>query len=90
MRSPARTTAVPNRSPGRRVSRSTGPLTLTAAMTVPDPSRTGALTEAAPGSRSSTLSIHPARESGRPASTRPAEPTSIGSRLPSGTIHRNA
>ena len=61
IRAAASTTWAPKRSPGRRVSRSTGPLTLTAATTVASPARTGALTDATPASRSSTLATQPAR-----------------------------
>jgi len=48
----------------------TGPLTLTAATTDPSLPATGADTEATPGSRSSTLSVHPGEPS--PARIRPA------------------
>src|SRR5262245_23667091 len=52
-------TIAASRLPGREPSRSEGPLTLTAASTLPDRSRTGALTLATPASRSPTLSAHP-------------------------------
>ncbi len=79
-------TVVPQRSPGFRVSRSTGPDTLTAAMIAPSPSRTAADTDATPASRSSMLSTQPA-EVCSPLSTRPAEPRPNGNSTPSGTIH---
>ena len=72
--------------------RSTGPDTDTEATTLPPcdaGERTGALTEATPRSRSSTLSAHPLRRaSGSSRSTLPAEPRSIGSTAPTGTIVR--
>ena len=74
-------------SPGARLSRSTGRSRSIAATTTLAPSTTGALTEATPGSRSSTLSTQPPGVT--PRSTRPAEPTSSGSSAPSGTIQRS-
>src|SRR4051794_14450851 len=47
--------------PGVRDSRSIGPLTLTAATTLPPGPRTGAETEATPASRSATLWAQPRR-----------------------------
>ncbi len=64
----AATTAPPKRAPGCRDRRSTGPETLTAAMTAPSSPRTPALTDATPGSRSSTDSTQPG-----PADLLPAE-----------------
>ena len=58
---------------------SIGPDTLTAAITLPAASRTGALTDATPGSRSSTLSTQPRPRRPSPRSTLPAEPRSSGS-----------
>ncbi len=60
-RCPARTTAIACRSPGRRPSRSIGPLTLIAAITRPVRSRIGADTLATPASRSATLCDQPRR-----------------------------
>ena len=53
--SPAATTAAAWSRPGERVSRSIGPDTDAAAITFPPCPRTGADTEATPGSRSATL-----------------------------------
>ena len=68
----ASTTAGPNTDPGSRVSRSMGPLTDTAATTVPWRSCTGALTEATPASRSSTVATH--APPSVPSRTRPPDP----------------
>ena len=54
---------------------------LTAATRSPCADRTGALTDATPASRSSTLATHPCGPSS-PDSTRPADPSSSGSRAP--------
>src|SRR5215469_13312410 len=59
--SPAATTAAACNLPGERVSRSIGPDTDTAAMTFPPWPRTGADTDATPGSRSATLAAQPRR-----------------------------
>ena len=62
MRRPAAdTTAAACTRPGWRVSRSTGPEIETAATTLPDGARTGADTEATPGSRSPMLWAQPRR-----------------------------
>src|SRR5438132_5358934 len=75
----AATTALAYRRPGARVVRSIGPDTDTAATTRPV-SNTGALTEATPRSRSSTLSAHPLRRTaGSAPRTLPPEPTARGS-----------
>ena len=60
-RSAAASTAGACIRPGCRVSRSSGPETDTAAMTLPDGERTGADTEATPASRSPTLCAQPRR-----------------------------
>src|SRR5215468_2902775 len=59
--SPAATTATACSRPGERVSRSIGPDTDVAAITFPPCPRTGADTDATPGSRSATLAAHPRR-----------------------------
>src|SRR5262245_46350649 len=59
--SPAATTATAGSRPGERVSRSIGPETDVAAITFPPCPRTGADTDATPGSRSATLAAHPRR-----------------------------
>ena len=95
--------------PGERVSRSIGPDTDTAATTRPDGPRTGADTDATPGSRSPTLCAQPRRRtpasivavkrapcsprcrrsgSSQASSTCAAEPPSIDSTLPTGTVSR--
>ena len=57
----AATTAAACSLPGDRVSRSIGPDTDAAAITLPPCPRTGADTEATPGSRSATLAAQPRR-----------------------------
>ena len=59
--SPAATTAAACSRPGDRVSRSIGPETETAASTCRPRARTGAETEATPGSRSAALAAQPRR-----------------------------
>src|SRR5689334_627363 len=59
--SPAATTAAACMRPGERVSRSIGPDTETAAITRPPGPRTGADTEATPGSRSAAVAAQPRR-----------------------------
>src|SRR5499427_9778553 len=59
--SPAATTATACSLPGERVSRSIGPDTDAAAITFPPCPRTGADTDATPGSRSATLAAQPRR-----------------------------
>src|SRR5262249_43856262 len=59
--SPAATTATACSLPGERVSRSIGPDTDVAAITFPPCPRTGADTDATPGSRSATLAAQPRR-----------------------------
>ena len=80
----ARRTAAPYRFPGDRDVRSTGPLTDTAA-TMRSATRTGALTDATPFSRSSTLSNHRPLPSRRALA---ADPSVIGSAAPTGTMVR--
>ena len=78
-----------NAGPAARVVRSIGPDTPIAATTAPLRSRTGALTEATPGSRSSTLSTHPGPSGVSPRSTRPADPAVSGSAAPTATMVRS-
>jgi len=59
-----------------------------AAITLPWRSRIGALTDATPGSRSSTLSIQPF-DASSPRRILPAEPASSGSDAPTATIVRS-
>ena len=86
--SAATTTAGPNVTPGSSPRRPTGPDTPTAASTEPS-TRTGALTDATPGSRSPTLAIQPNGPIS-PERMRPAEPRSRDRTAPSATIVRSS
>ncbi|MEZ5238806.1 MAG: AMP-binding protein [Microthrixaceae bacterium] len=85
----AAATAEPCRRPGSGPSRSSGPETESAATTSPFPSVTGADTLATPGSRSSTEATQGTWLSAVADRTWPAEPLSMGSAAPTGTIVRS-
>ena len=89
MRAAASTTWRPNRSPGCRDKRSTGPLMLTAATRSPCADRTGALTDATPARaprRSPPIPVDRSRPTARDRLTR----ARAGAARPSGTIQRRA
>src|SRR5215218_8149891 len=88
-RSAAAITAGACSRPGCRDSRSIGPDTLTAAMTLPDGERTGAETEATPGSRSPTEWAQPRRRTAARATAEKRLPRSPRC-IRSGSSHANS
>ena len=100
----APTTRCESRRPGLSPRREIGPLTLTAALSLPPSPKTGALTLATPASRSATLSAQPltriplssaasglsSTPPGAQASkTFPADPRESGMTAPTGTVSLN-